>query len=64
MDRNYFLRRRDEELQWAASASCKEAREAHTSLAALFEGAATKVGRPAPVTRNMRTRMTLDREKA
>jgi hypothetical protein len=49
MDRNYFLRRRDEELQWAASASCEEAREAHSSLAALFEKAAKKDGRPAPV---------------
>ena len=63
MDRNYFLLRRDEELQWAASARCEEARDAHTSLAALFEGAAKKVTLPAPVHRHPRTLVRVDRQQ-
>jgi hypothetical protein len=40
---NYFLRRRNEELQWAAAASCEAERQAHTTLAKRFEEAAVKV---------------------
>lgn len=44
MDQNYFLRRRDEELHWAAVASCEAARRAHVGLAGCFEEAALKAG--------------------
>jgi hypothetical protein len=55
MEPNYFILRRDEELQWAASASCDEARKAHTTMAALFEDAAKKSGGQTPPSRKLRT---------
>lgn len=62
MDSNYLLRRRDEELEWAKLASCKEARQAHRELAACFMDAAEKSSRPRPVSRNMQT-PTADRKE-
>ena len=49
MDRNYLLRRREEELSWASSATCEAARQAHLDLAEHFKEAAENVGRPAQV---------------
>jgi hypothetical protein len=48
MDRTYLQRRRDEELQWAALASCEAARQAHTALAELLEEASKSDSVPTP----------------
>lgn len=42
MGRNYFLQRREEEIQLATLASCEAARQAHSGLAGLFQEAAEK----------------------
>ena len=63
MDSNYLLRRRDEELQWAKLASCEEARQAHTALAACFNDAAEKSSRQRPISRNMQMPAAADRKQ-
>ena len=49
MDREYFLRRHQEELERAANATGEEARAAHEGLARRFKEAAERVGSPALV---------------
>lgn len=49
MDRDYFLRRHDEEVARAAEATCDEARAAHEGLARRFKEAADRVGSPSTV---------------
>jgi hypothetical protein len=49
MDCEYFLRRHDEELAKAASATCEAASAAHEGLARCFKEAAERVGSPMPV---------------
>ena len=52
MDREYCLKRYEEELEAASNADCEASRSAHESLARAFEEAAGCFGRPVSVVSN------------